>query len=127
MAKGGLVPLFAIGVLATGVFVPAQPASMALRLDNAQMVGRSDVVAYGRVTAVRSAGAASEALVAVECPLKGNPGKELVVTFSPGQSESPVFEPDEVVLLFLEETGPGRHQIVGGAQGKFSFGSRRSR
>jgi hypothetical protein len=58
----------------------------------------------------------------VECSLKGAPAKHVTVAFSPGQSESPAFAPEEVVLLFLIETGPGRYQTTGGEQGKFTFG-----
>jgi hypothetical protein len=121
MAKGGLASLFAIGVLATSAPGAAQPAGMALRLDNAQLVSRSDVVVYGRVAAVKAGGTTSEALVAVDCALKGAPGKELTVTFSPGLGGSAVFEPGEVVLLFLTQTRPGRFQTTGGEQGKFAF------
>jgi hypothetical protein len=122
MVKSGLVSLFTIGVLATGVRGWAQPAGMVMRLDNAQLVARSHLVVHGTVTAVKSGGKTLEALVAVECALKGAPGKQVTVTFSPGLAESPVFEPGEVVLLFLTESEPGRFQTTGGEQGKFSLG-----
>jgi hypothetical protein len=113
--------LFAIGALAAGVLGWAQPAAMVVRLDNAELVARSQVVVYGRVVAVESGGQSSEAVVAVECALKGAPGPRVSVTFSPGQAESPVFEPEEVVLLFLTETEAGRFQTTGGEQGKVLF------
>jgi hypothetical protein len=131
--KGWVLSLFTAGVLvsvlapvfvqapATALAAPSQPAGMVARLDNAQLVERSDAVVYGRVTAVRSAGAVSEATVAVECALKGAPGKQVTVTFSRGQSESAVFEPKQVVLLFLTEASPGRYQTTAGVQGRFSF------
>jgi len=122
MVRRGLCFLLTIGALGTSVPGRAQPASMVVRLDNAQLVSRSDVVVHGRVTAVKPGETVSEAFVAVECSLKGAPGKQVTVTFSPGLAESPVFEPDEVVLLFLTEAGPGRFQTTGGEQGKFSLG-----
>jgi hypothetical protein len=122
MVKRARSVLFAVGVLAAAVQGPAQPASMALRLGNAELVARSHLVVYGRVTEVRPGGTTSEAVVAVECPLKGKPGEQVTVAFSQGASESPVFEPGEVVLLFLTEAGSGRYQTTGGEQGKFSLG-----
>jgi hypothetical protein len=117
----GLFWLLTVGVLGMGVLGWSQPASMVLRLDNAQLVSRSHVVVYGKVTAVKPGGKMGEALVTVECALKGAPGKQVTVTFSPGLAESPVFEPGEVVLLFLTEAEPGRFQTTGGEQGKFSL------
>jgi hypothetical protein len=118
MVRGRLW-LLTIGVVGMGVLGWSQPASMVLRLDNAQLVSRSHLVVTGRVTAVKPRGKMMEARVAVECPLKGAPGKEVTVAFSPGLAESPVFEPGEVVLLFLTEADPGRFQTTGGEQGKF--------
>jgi hypothetical protein len=123
----GLVSLLTIGVLASCglalcVLSAAQPASMVVRLDNAQLVGRSHLVVTGRVAAVKAGAKSREALVAVECALKGAPGKQVTVAFSPGLEDSPVFEVGEVVLLFLTEAEPGRFQVTGGEQGKFSFG-----
>ena len=116
--------LLTVGVLGMAVLGWSQPASMVLRLDNAQLVSRSHLVVTGRVTAVKPGGKTMEAVVAVECSLKGAPGKQVTVTFSPGLSESPVFEPGEVVLLFLTESEPGRFQTTGGEQGKFSLGNK---
>jgi hypothetical protein len=59
--------------------------------------------------------------VTVEHALKGLPGKEVRVTFSPGLAESPTFEQGETVLLFLTDAGEGRFQTTGGQQGKFSL------
>jgi hypothetical protein len=95
---------------------------MVLRLDNAQLVARSPLVVHGRVTAVKTGAKSSEAVVSVECALKGSPGKQVTVVFSPRVSESAVLEPGEVVLLFLTEAEPGRFQITGGEHGKLSFG-----
>jgi hypothetical protein len=92
------------------------------RLTNPELVSRSSVVVYGRVTAVRSDGRASEAVVAVDHALKGAPGNEVIVTFSPGLAESSMFERGETVLVFLTEAGQGRLQTTGGEQGKFSLG-----
>jgi len=99
-----------------------QPAGIVVRLTNQELVSRSSLVVYGRVTAVRADGRISEAVVAVERALKGAPGKEVRVTFSPGLAESPTFEPGETVLVFLTEAGQGRFQTTGGEQGKFSLG-----
>lgn len=122
MVKWGPVFFFTIIALGTGLLGWAQqPASMVVRLTNPELVSRSRLVVYGRVTAVRSDGRISEAVVAVEHALKGAPGKEVIVTFSPGMAESPTFEPGETVLLFLTEAGQGRFQTTGGEQGKFSL------
>ena len=110
--------LLTVGAFGMAVLAWSQPASMVLRLDNAQLVSRSHLVVHGRVTAVKPGGKTMEALVAVECPLKGAPGKEVTVIFSPGLSESPVFEPGEVVLLFLTESEPGRFQTTGRRAGQ---------
>jgi hypothetical protein len=123
----GLFALLTVGVLASGVLALsvlgwAQPASMVVRLDNAQLVRRSHLVVTGRVAAVTAGPKSREAVVAVECSLKGSPGKQVTVAFSPGLEDSPVFEVGEVVLLFLTEADPGRFQVTGGEQGKFSFG-----
>jgi hypothetical protein len=121
--RSGLISLFTVAALATGLLGWAQqPAGVVVRLTNTELVSRSRVIVYGRVTAVRSDGRISEAVVAVEHALKGAPGKEVGVTFSPGLSESPTFEPGERVLVFLTEAGQGRFQTTGGEQGKFSLG-----
>ena len=123
MVRSGLIFLVTITALGTGLPGWArQPAGIAMRLTNAELVSRSRVIVYGRVTAVRSDGQTSEAVVAVERALKGSPDKELRVTFSPGLAVSPTFEPGEAVLVFLTDAGPGRFQTTGGEQGKFSFG-----
>jgi hypothetical protein len=121
MAGSALVMLLAIGAFAAAPG-GAQPAAMVVRLDNAELVARSQVVVYGRVLSVESGDRISEAVVAVECALKGAPGPRVSVEFSPGLAESPVFEPGELVLLFLTETGAGRFQATGGEQGKVPFG-----
>jgi hypothetical protein len=118
----GVFSLLTIGVLALCPLGWSQPATMVLRLDNAQLVARSHLVVHGRVTAVKTGEKSSQALVAVDCSLKGSPGTQVTVVFSPGLAESPVFQPGEVVLLFLTEIEPGRFQTTGGEQGKFSFG-----
>jgi hypothetical protein len=61
-------------------------------------------------------------VVAVEHALKGAPGKEVRITFSPGLAESPTYDLGEAVLVFLTEAGQGRFQTTGGEQGKFSLG-----
>jgi hypothetical protein len=127
MARGAFA-LLAIGVLASvGALASSQPASMVLRLDNAQLVARSHLVVHGRVTSVKRGETSSEASVAVECSLKGSAGAHVTVVFSPGLAESPAFEPGEAVLLFLTEAEGGRFQTTGGEQGKFSFGKSRPR
>jgi hypothetical protein len=123
MVGWGLIPLFTIAALWTGPLGWAQqPASIVARLTNPELVSRSSLVVYGRVTAVRSDGRASEAVVAVDHALKGAPGNEVIVTFSPGLAESSTFERGETVLVFLTEAGQGRLQTTGGEQGKFSLG-----
>jgi hypothetical protein len=123
MVRSGLIALFTITALGTGLLGRAQqPASIAVRLTNSELVSRSRVIVYGTVTAVRSDGPISEAVVAVQHALKGAPGKEVRVTFSPGLSESPTFASGETVLVFLTEAGQGRFQTTGGEQGKFSLG-----
>ena len=123
MVKWGLIALLTISALGTGLLGWAQqPAGIAMRLTNSELVSRSRFIVYGRVTAVRPDGPASEALVAVERALKGAPGKEVRITFSPGLAESPAYDPGEAVLVFLTDAGPGRLQTTGGEQGKFSLG-----
>jgi len=123
MVKWGLLALLTISPLGTGLLGWAQqPASIAMRLTNSELVSRSRLIVYGRVTAVRPDGPTSEAVVAVEHTLKGAPGKEVRITFSPGLADSPTYDPGEAVLVFLTEAGPGRFQTTGGEQGKFSLG-----
>src|SRR5262249_23207117 len=119
MVRG--LALLTIGVFGMGRAGSSQPASLVQRLDNGALGPRARAAGPGPVTAVRSGEKSREAVVAVECSLKGAPGKEVIVVFSPGQSDSPVFEPGEVVLLFLTEAGPGRFQTTGGEQGKFTL------
>lgn len=93
------------------------------RLENSELVARSHLVIYGVVKEIHPKDDGRVALVVAECVLKGRPpGKEVRVIFSPGMAESPLFEIDEGVLLFLTETASGLFQTVGGFQGKFSFG-----
>ena len=123
MVRSGLISLLTITALGTELPGSAQqPAGIAMRLTNSELVSRSRLIVYGRVTAVRADGPVSEAVLAVEHALKGAPGKEVRVTFSPGLAESPTFQPGETVLVFLIEAGTGRFQATGGEQGKFSFG-----
>ena len=80
MVRWGLISLLTITALGTGLLGWAQqPASIVVRLTNQELVSRSSLVVYGRVTAVRSDGRISEAVVAVEHALKGAPGKEVRV------------------------------------------------
>lgn len=97
---------------------------MVLRLENAEMVNRSHVVVFGTVKGISSRKNDQEAVVSVECILKGDLSakSEVRVVFSPGMAESPLFEVQERVLLFLVTTDTGLFQTVGGSQGKFSFG-----
>lgn len=113
-----LLFLFLLGFPTTDVYCLIQ------RLENSELVARSNLVIYGVVNEVRSKGESREAVVAVECVLKGKlpPQGEVRVIFSPGMAESPLFEKNEGVLLFLTETTAGLFQTVGGLQGKFSFG-----
>ena len=123
MVKWGLISVVTITTLATGLLGWAQqPASIAVRLTNSELVSRSRLIVHGTVTAVSADGGISEAVVAVEHALKGTPGKEVRIRFSPGLAESPTFERGETVLVFLTEAGQGRFQTTGGEQGKFSLG-----
>lgn len=95
-----------------------------LRMDNSELVNRSDLVIYGVVKGLRSKGKSQEAVVSVKYVLKGKPPtkSEASVIFSPGLEDSPIFELNELVLLFLREISPGLFQTTGGVQGKFPFG-----
>ncbi len=97
---------------------------MIQRLENYELVARSSLVIYGVVHEIRSKDESREAVVAVECVLKGKFSSrgEVRVMFSPGIAESPLFEKNERVLLFLTEITSELFQTVGGFQGKFSFG-----
>ena len=102
---------------------PALASSMMLRMDNSELVSRSDLVVYGVVTGVESREGTHEAVVVIEAALKGKAtaGEEVRVGFSPGIEDSPIFRLGERVLLFLWKTGVKQFQTVGGFQGKFSF------
>ncbi|WKZ19077.1 MAG: hypothetical protein QY310_00625 [Candidatus Jettenia sp. CY-1] len=95
-----------------------------LRMDNSELIARSDLVIYGEVKEIRSKGDNREAIIFVEYILKGKPttGMETKVIFSPGMEDSPVFEINERVLLFLTKSASELFMTVGGIQGKFSFG-----
>lgn len=98
---------------------------MMQRLENSELVARSNLVIYGMVKEICTKGENREAIVLVECVLKGKlPAKgEVRVIFLPGMEDSPLFEKNERVLLFLGETTSELFQTVGGFQGKFSFGT----
>lgn len=98
--------------------------SIMLRMDNSELIARSDLVIYGEVKEIRSKGDNREAIIFVEYILKGKPttGMETKVIFSPGMEDSPVFEINERVLLFLTKSASELFMTVGGIQGKFSFG-----
>lgn len=119
--RGIIIPLLVVFLLS---FFPASAYSSVLRLDNSEIVTRSSLVIYGVVHEIRSKGEAQEAVIFVECVLKGklSPKMKIGVVFSPGMAESPVFEVNERVLLFLTKSGPETFQTTGGFQGKFSFG-----
>lgn len=105
-------------------YVPAY--SLTLRLDNSELVTRSSVVVYGTVKEIHSKGHNKEAIVLIECVLKGKlpAAMDVRVIFSHGMEDSPLFEVNECVLLFLTRSNSELFQTVGGLQGKFSFGKR---
>jgi hypothetical protein len=102
---------------------PADSAAMVVRMDNAELVARADLVVYGHVIGVSVEHDVRIALVKAHAVLKGAvAGSSTVrVAFSPGMSESPSFAVSERVLLFLRRTSPDTYQTVGGIQGKFAF------
>lgn len=120
--KRGIFLLFLILCLWS---FPSTPAySIMLRMDNSELIARSDLVIYGEVKEIRSKRDNREAIIFVEYTLKGKPttGMEIKVVFSPGMEDSPVFETNERVLLFLTKSTSELFMTVGGIQGKFSFG-----
>ncbi|GAB61775.1 MAG: hypothetical protein DWB56_00880 [Candidatus Jettenia sp.] len=120
--KRGIFLLFLILYLWSFSSTPAY--SIMLRMDNSELIARSDLVIYGEVKEIHSKGDNREAIIFVECILKGKPtaGAEIKVIFSPGMEDSPVFETNERVLLFLTKSDSELFMTVGGIQGKFSFG-----
>jgi hypothetical protein len=109
-------------LIAVGL-APVNGVGMVVRMDNAELVSRSDAVVYGTVENVRLETDARVALVKISAVMKGAvaPNSTIRVSFSPAMSESPSFAMSERVLLFLRSTGPDTFQTVGGAQGKFLF------
>lgn len=120
--KRGIFLLFLILCLWSFSSTPAY--SIMLRMDNSELIARSDLVIYGEVKEIRSKRDNREAIIFVEYTLKGKPttGMEIKVVFSPGMEDSPVFETNERVLLFLTKSTSELFMTVGGIQGKFSFG-----
>lgn len=120
--KGRIFLLFLF--LCLWSFSPTPAYSIMLRMDNTELIARSDLVIYGEVKEIRSERNNREAVISVECILKGKPtaGMEIKVVFAPGMEDSPVFETNERVLLFLTKSASGLFMTVGGIQGKFSFG-----
>jgi hypothetical protein len=94
-----------------------------MRLENAELVRRSDLVIAGVVQEIHAAQGPQTAVVEVQCVLKGDraPRQAVRVSFSPRMAESPEFTVGERVLLFLHGIGPDLFQLVGGVQGKFSL------
>lgn len=101
-----------------------QADAMMLRLENEELVNRSHLVLYGIVKDIRPRGEDAEAIVLTYYALKGKlpVDKEVRVIFSRGMEDSPQFEVNEQVLLFLTRSANEIFQTVGGTQGKFSFG-----
>lgn len=96
---------------------------MVLKLDNAELVSRSDLVVYGVVQETRIEAQGRVAVVGVKQVLKGDVAgrQEVKVRFSTGVEDSADFKKGEYVLLYLWKTGADEFQTVGGFQGKFSF------
>lgn len=110
-------------VLCLGSFSATPAYSIMLKMDNSELIARSNLVIYGEVKEIRSKGDNREAVIFVVCTLKGklSAGTEVKVIFSPGMEDSPVFETNERVLLFLKKSTAELFMTVGGIQGKFSF------
>jgi hypothetical protein len=104
-------------------FTPAGATGMVVRLTNAELVSRSDLVVHGTVEAIQAIADGHVALVKVHAVLKGSmtASSTVRVAFSASVSESASFAVSERVLLFLRQTAPATYQTVGGAQGKFSI------
>lgn len=109
-------------VLMAGVF-PAVSEGIAVKMDNAELVARSEVVVYGTVEEIRSQNHVRVAIIRAHTVLKGGlpANSRLHVVFSPSISDSPTFAVAERVLLFLRKIESGQFQTVGGFQGKLSF------
>lgn len=119
--------LLAASVL-LGSLHPESLQAMMLRIENSELVGRSDLIVSGEVRMVQSdsrgilkGSTAQEAIVSVEGTLKGKSEAEIRVAFSTGMEDSPSFVAGERVLLFLKKIGPRHYQTVGGIQGKFTL------
>jgi hypothetical protein len=113
-----LALLFALSWVA-----PLPAECFLMRLENTDLVCRSDLVISGVVREIYGPQEPRAAVVEVQCVLKGDrlSRKEVRVIFSPHMAESPEFKVQEHVLLFLQSIGPDLFQTVGGFQGKFSL------
>lgn len=113
-------------------WLPASATTL-LRVDLQQLSTRSDAVVHGTVRRVESrwSGDKRRILTDVEVeviePLKGQPGRTVLVTHPGGQigeigqkvSGLASFSPGEEVVLFLERRGPQAFRVTAMAQGKF--------
>jgi Flp pilus assembly CpaF family ATPase len=109
-------------LLLAGLF-PAVSEGIVVKMDNAELVARSEVVVYGTVEEIRSQNHVRVAIIRAHTMLKGGAptNSRLHVLFSPSISDSPTFTVAERVLLFLRKIESGQFQTVGGFQGKLSL------
>lgn len=140
----GVMPrLRACGIFAVWAVVgaltwsPPVYAETQHELDLAQMVGMADEIVVGRVEASEAKWQGplivTEATVAVEEPIKGEPEPEITVTQLGGTAVHPgigapvhmsasgfaALQAGEDVLLFLRRLPSGHRDLVGGGQGRF--------
>jgi hypothetical protein len=108
-------------LFAVSWFAPLAAEGFLMRLENADLVRRSDLVIAGVVQEIHEAQEPQTAIIEVQCVLKGDwsTRQAVRVTFSRRMAESPAFTVKEHVLLFLHSIGPDLFQTVGGFQGKF--------
>lgn len=126
------------------IFLPTSGANaIMVQLSLEELVGESDSVIIGTVVSSQSqwnndrSAIYTTVIVAIENHLKGNPLPDLVTVIVPGGeidgvmqivSDTPIFDPGEEVMLFLEELPqqiyprsifyPKAHSVFGNFQGK---------
>ncbi|MEO8167791.1 MAG: hypothetical protein ABI623_06060 [bacterium] len=119
-----------------GIFIVGGSAySQTKAMTTDEMVGRSDIVAVGKVSSMRSewnsdrSRVVTRVMVSVDRYLKGEQSqRSLVITVPGGEvdgvgelySHSATFKPNEDVVVFAERDARGTLRVTGGSEGKLT-------
>jgi hypothetical protein len=124
---------FLVGMLAVTLLGQAAEATVILRMDLKQLVGRSDVIFVGKVVKARSYWTPDKRHIVTDTTFQVSqglhgrkPGSTVVVQHLGGAvggigmrvSGSPAFKPGEEAVLFTEKRGKARF-VVGMRQGAY--------